>query len=658
MSGVFTPRLPRPFAFAAALFGTIALVLFFLLAAHPVRAEEIIRSYHAAIEVAKSGALTVTETITVNAEGYQIKRGIFRDFPLTFEGNDGRLHRVDFALKSIERDGLPDDYHTESIDNGIRIYIGKEDVLLNQGEHVYKITYETGRQIRYFANHDELFWNVTGNGWAFPIHEASASVTLPQGVKPLATTFFTGALGATQQHARVLAENGTLKFETTIPLNLHEGLTIGVKLAKGVIDPPTSSDESRWWLRDKISAVIAGTGFVVVLGYFAFFWLRTGRDPSKGVIVPRWDPPAGLSPALVNYIDNKGFSNGGWTAFAASMINLAVRGLITLEDLKSEVSLKPTKLDPEDKLPLGEDIIYKKAKGYAVFTINKASGITVQKLGDDFRIAIDNEHRGKYHRYNLGIITWGILLTIACYVSVIVFGDFSQAMLGLLTVPAFIFLFVAIFSAVLASTALSAPVKVLRIFAWIFLSFFWLAMALVLVVSAVLAIEQARTPDDIFALAASGGMIVIATFFTTIMGAATPLGRQLRDGIEGLRLYLTVAEKDRMNMAGAPEMSPKHYETLLPYAVALGVEKPWSEHFQAWLDAAGATAAQYNPTWYGGRDFDHRHFGDRMSSFSSSLSTTVASTLPPPPKSSSSGFSSSSSGSSGSGGGGGGGGGW
>ena len=103
-----------------------------------------------------------------------------------------------------------------------------------------------------------------------------------------------------------------------------------------------------------------------------------------------------------------------------------------------------------------------------------------------------------------------------------------------------------------------------------------------------------------------------------------PLGRELMDGIAGLRLYLTVAEKDRMNMAGAPEMSPKHYEKLLPYAVALGVEKQWSTHFQKWLDAAGANANyDYKPQWYTGREFDSRQFGNRMSTVSSTISTSV-----------------------------------
>jgi uncharacterized membrane protein len=128
-------------------------------------------------------------------------------------------------------------------------------------------------------------------------------------------------------------------------------------------------------------------------------------------------------------------------------------------------------------------------------------------------------------------------------------------------------------------------------------------------------------------------------------------------GIEGLKTYLTLAERDRLNMAGAPKMSPQHFETLLPYAVALGVEQPWSETFETWLAsaAAGAAAAAYQPAWYHGSSFGD--FGTSIGGFSSSMASTIASTIPEPKSSSSSGFSSSG-GFSGGGGGGGGGGGW
>src|SRR5690606_29586044 len=108
-------------------------VLVLVAAASQSLAAEVIRDYHANIDVAADGTLTVTETIEVAAEGQDIKRGIFRDFPLYAEDASGRRVEVDFDLVSVERDGAPEEYHTESIAGGIRIYAGSADVFLNPG---------------------------------------------------------------------------------------------------------------------------------------------------------------------------------------------------------------------------------------------------------------------------------------------------------------------------------------------------------------------------------------------------------------------------------------------------------------------------------------------------------------------------------------------
>ena len=121
-----------------------------VLAAGPSFAAEVINSYVSDISLEKSGAMTVTETITVNAEGDRIKRGIFRDFPLTFRDSAGRTATVDFEVQSVERDGRPEEWHSERIAGGTRIYIGSKDTILNPGPHRFALTYRTDRQIRYF----------------------------------------------------------------------------------------------------------------------------------------------------------------------------------------------------------------------------------------------------------------------------------------------------------------------------------------------------------------------------------------------------------------------------------------------------------------------------------------------------------------------------
>lgn len=320
----------------------LALVLLVLVWPPTAAAQEIISSFHSVIEVAKDGTLTVTETITANVEGNQIRRGIYRDFPLTFIDANGRRSKVDFNLVSVERDGEEESYRTESINGGIRIYTGKADVFLPRGEHTFQITYETSRQIRFFDDHDELYWNVTGTEWTFPIEEATATVTLPEGVKSEALDVFTGSYGATGKDARAVEEGDEIFFATTRRLHPQEGLTIAIKLPKGSIDRPSASQENIWWLRDHLALVIAGAGLVLVTLYYGRAWVRVGRDPARGVMVPRWDAPDGISPALVNYIDNKGFSGEGWTALSAAALNLAVKGHVVLEDLKKAIVITAT----------------------------------------------------------------------------------------------------------------------------------------------------------------------------------------------------------------------------------------------------------------------------------------------------------------------------
>lgn len=106
--------------------------------------------------MAADGKLTVTETITARAEGRNIKRGIFRDFPLYALDANNRRTKVDFDVVSVERDGAAEDWRTENIDGGIRIYTGSAERFLPTGEHIFQITYTTARQIRYFSDYDEL----------------------------------------------------------------------------------------------------------------------------------------------------------------------------------------------------------------------------------------------------------------------------------------------------------------------------------------------------------------------------------------------------------------------------------------------------------------------------------------------------------------------
>ncbi|MBN7806988.1 DUF2207 domain-containing protein [Agrobacterium rosae] len=625
----------------------------FMLAALPVAAEEFISSYHSVVDVAKSGELTVTETITARAEGDRIKRGIFRDFPLYALDKNGSRTKVGFKVLSVERDGSPEDWRTESIDGGIRIYTGNADRFLQTGDHVFQITYTTDRQIRYFDTYDELTWNVTGNGWQFPMRDISATFSLPENVTPTDTAVFTGKLGATGKDARVMTEGNEAFFASTRPFYQGEGMTIAVKLPKGAIDAPSAAQERKWWLQDHLGLLISGIGLFVVIAYYYNAWAAVGRDPAEGLIVPRWDPPEGVSPALVNYIDNRGFSGAGWTAISATALDLAVKGYVVLEDLKTSIVIRRTDKKIEDSLPVGQRTLLASigAPGDRL-TIDKANGVKVQKAGDDFRAAIEKEHRGKYYRSNFAYIVGGLMMSITIVLAAMITGSFDETEFGGIFSLVSTSVFLAIGATIFGKMRKSGKSLLSRIGSIVVVAFIgFTSLATIISLLATLFFDHTHDSGSL-AVAAIGLIVLINLLFLFLMGAPTPLGRKLMDGIEGLRLYLTVAEKDRMNMQGAPQMSPQHFETLLPYAVALGVEKPWSETFETWL--ANAQAGEYSPGWYSG---NYSNFGTRIGGFSSTMASTIASTIPAPVSSSSSSFSGGG-GSSGSGGGGGGGGGW
>ena len=116
----------------------LALLLCALVVAAGLQADERILDYHSEIQVQPDGALHVTETIRVRAEGRAIRRGIYRDFPTRYTDRIGNRVVVDFTPVSVRRDGGSEPWHTERLRNGVRIYAGSANTLIEPGIHVYE----------------------------------------------------------------------------------------------------------------------------------------------------------------------------------------------------------------------------------------------------------------------------------------------------------------------------------------------------------------------------------------------------------------------------------------------------------------------------------------------------------------------------------------
>lgn len=169
---------------------------------------ERILSFAVDITVEPDGSLSIEETIEIVAAGQEIRRGIFRDIPLRSITPLGFNHIASFDVVGVERDGTAEPYFLSDLNAGVRIYIGEEQTLLEPGRHRYTIAYRTDRQLFHRAGEDELYWNVTGNGWAFPIDRAIATLRLPGGREATEIVGYTGGRGETGDDFEVLDRRG------------------------------------------------------------------------------------------------------------------------------------------------------------------------------------------------------------------------------------------------------------------------------------------------------------------------------------------------------------------------------------------------------------------------------------------------------------------
>ena len=101
-------------------------------------------------------------------------------------------------------------------------------------------------------------------------------------------------------------------FRATRALAPREGLTIVVGFPKGIVAAPNASTRATWFLRDNGGVLVGGIGLLLMWAYYFFEWVRVGRDPKPGVIIPEYEAPEGLSPGTLRHQEEptmiKGFA--------------------------------------------------------------------------------------------------------------------------------------------------------------------------------------------------------------------------------------------------------------------------------------------------------------------------------------------------------------
>jgi uncharacterized membrane protein YgcG len=624
-------------------------------------AEERILHYLSDVLVQADGSLDVTETIRVSSEGALIDHGIYRDFPTRYTNRVGAQVRVGFEVLEVQRNGAEEPWHTERQGNGVRVYMGSAETSVPPGVHVYSIRYRTTRQLGFFEDHDELYWNATGNGWVFPIDVAEARIRLPRPVPFGQRAFYTGPEGSTATNAEVVSEApGEIVFRTTAPLGPGEGLTVAPAWQKGVVAPPPPPSAARNWLRDNGPPAAGILALLGILAYYYHAWRRAGRDPKAGTIVPLFGPPDGLSAAAMRYITEMGADS---RAFAAALVELGVGGHIRLEEEeggffrrdKTRIHKLPGRTDlaePEasmlSRLFAGGDSILMEQKNHATFSGAKTA----------LEAGLKRVHEGRLFVRNRIWAVRGLVLMVAALAlpaAMVLLtapddygrNDILVALAALILPAAALGLYVLSggkYGAMAVSAKLSAA----------FLGIIGLVAGVVTIGNAVegmVAYGELRRliPLAIPLLA----LPVVLTAFSW-MAAPTREGRAVLDRIEGFRHYLSIAEEDRLETMHPPEKTPELFERYLPYAIALEVENDWASRFTSVLAAAAASGQAQSMGWYSGRSDPWNDPGDFADSVGNSLASTISSASTAPGSSGGSGGG----GSSGGGGGGGGGGGW
>jgi len=398
----------------------LAATLLLALAMFPAaEAAERIHEYQSEIEVHADASMTVTETIVVEAEGKVIRRGIYRDFPTDYRDRFGNRYRVSFEVVGVSRNGASEPYHTERRANGVRVYVGSADRLVEPGRHEYQIRYRTDRQLGYFDGHDELYWNVTGNGWDLPIDAASALVRLPSSVprEELKLEAYTGVQGSKEQAFAATISGDAARIEATRRLGPREGLTIVVSWPKGHVHEPGRSERMQRVLADNRGLLLAVAGLVLVLAYLFWAWSRHGVDPPRGVIFPHYQPPAGYSPASARFIMRMGYDN---RAFTAAVINLAVKGHLEIEERDGKYTLLSRQ--PGEPLAAGENALLQTLfSASPSVELEQKNHALLARVKKAHRQSLRRDYRKKYFLSNSGLLlpSLGAMLALAIAISLL-----------------------------------------------------------------------------------------------------------------------------------------------------------------------------------------------------------------------------------------------
>lgn len=511
--------------------------------------------------------------------------------------NSYKNHSLQLHVNRVSSDSaVPTQYTTYGSNGNTVLKIGDPNQTFT-GPQEYTIDYTLHNVVSFYKDHDELYWDVNGDQWQQSFEQVNVNLHLPAGLRQTKPPIcYAGSYGGNAQTCTIRTTNNTIEAATTQPLLPNQTLTYVAGFQNGYFQP------TKWY--DTLGEHAAQLAkffvpFLVIGGGSFIYWWRRGRDPKgTGVIVPQYDPPDSLKPLAVGTIADFKADNRDITA---TLIDLAVHGYLKIIETKETRTLRKDKLSYSLELTNAD---FSKLDANETMLLNVIFTQPVIGAKTDVS-ALKNK-----------LYTTSKTLSTNVSDSLTTDGYFRSNPLK-------------------AGTRVSLSAGA----AFFVIYFGGMALGIPLVAGFV-----------------AGG--IIAAICAHFMAARTKKGVEAREHILGLKMYLEVAEKDRIEKlqgpdaqyaanAGEPVKTVDLFEKLLPYAMVLGVEKQWAGKFEGLYTSP--------PSWYNGNwtTFNAYYLA---TSLNDGIGSAVNSAFSAPSSSGSSGFGGG--GFSGGGGGGGGGGGW
>ena len=293
----------------------------------PLYAEEI-KDFYTEMLISHDGSVGVQEDIEYDF-GSEYKHGIVREIPYEYQIGIKNYNLRMHPNRATNFDGLPYEKRVSRDRGRLILRIGDPDKVVS-GVKNYRIDYTVDGAITFFKDHDEIYWNVTGNEWKVPIARASAKVYFDNGV-PQGTTAkcYTGVYGSKAEECRFSVTLTGIEFNALSSFRAGEGLSIVIGVPKGYFEEPSRLSKFSWFVSDNWFFTLP----FLTLFLISYVWYSMGRDPDgKGVVAVRYEPPADITPAEAGTLMDE---SADILDITSTVVDLAVRGFLKIEETES-----------------------------------------------------------------------------------------------------------------------------------------------------------------------------------------------------------------------------------------------------------------------------------------------------------------------------------